>query len=635
MPAEGPQRRTLLLQRTLSRHPHGRPFVNRHQQAPFLPQRRWLWPALLVSLLLHLLAITAITRGLGMGPVRDDEAIRARLIQVVRFEPQPLAASRQTAARGRQMEPWPGGAGPRPLEVAESLTFWPSALQSLPAPRSAQAARSALPGRYEVATRPDTYSADYGAGAFAATAGGALGAARAARDAARSESLDLLRVHDLARGRERAVVLIDPDLRRGITGFVNLTRLNLRGVGGGRSGLDALARHMRDHTDLLVQVRNLGADDVSDPDLMKDPVHFLIQGGGMPPIGDWPLLQLNEEEKAFFERYMRSGGLLFFEGSYRFLGEASTFLRERLGADAGIRPLPASDPLYSAFYTFESGFPGENKRQWAYLANLPRSWAYPALQRPEPVAAVVPANLDPTLVETGTEPDKLGLWGVALGDTLVAVLSDLGLHDSWVTAMSQEDGVAIDGAPALYAGTNLIVHSLTRRGTTARQRALPAWVKRRPRVAAIDLSPGDSSLAAPGASDPALDDVLDASLAVVRAPLGTPLGRGGVTVRVDGRYTVELLRQTRHGVVLHNLPPGQHWVELVHDGATEGVGVDLRGGTVTTMVFDVSRLAMLRRLRLRVQAEQIAADAWRRTFSDLDIEEVFLGEDGSLLAPLD
>ncbi len=113
----------------------------------------------------------------------------------------------------------------------------------------------------------------------------------------------------------------------------------------------------------------------------------------------------------------------------------------------------------------------------------------------------------------------------------------------------------------------------------------------------------------------------------MRAPLGTSLGAGGVAVRVDGRYRIDVLRASCSGLLLHNLHPGDHWVELEYAGQVEGIEVVLYGGLVATVTFGVSRLAMLRSIHLEIQSTQVAAAAWSGTFSDLDMEEVFLEED--------
>jgi hypothetical protein len=102
---------------------------------------------------------------------------------------------------------------------------------------------------------------------------------------------------------------------------------------------------------------------------------------------------------------------------------------------------------------------------------------------------------------------------------------------------------------------------------------------------------------------------------------------------VNGQHRVDLLRATRHGVLLHNLDPGTHWIEVEYDGEVEGMDVDLRGGSVTTVTFGVRRLAMLHSVHLEVQPVRVPLEAWASSFSDLDVEEVFLQADDSLALP--
>lgn len=596
------------------------------RRIPFTRRHRVILPYLLLSVIAHLLSVTLIAD--WRQRAIDKKVFEARLMQVVRFEPRRLMAQHPVDSPRTEMEYRPTEITQRPIEEVTQFQA-PPPLEAVPEP--VVAIRT-----IDVATREDTFRAER-----AQDVTRALAQMLESRDSLRRESFDLMRIQDLAQGRERAVVLVDPTSRRHITGFVNLTRLRLRGAGGGPlirldalppaggSGLEALARFMRDHTDLLVQVRSEVAESVRDPSLMEDPVHFLIEGGGRTLIEDWPLLQLTTEERAFLAAYMRQGGLLFFEGRSRFNSQAVDLLQELLGSDAGIRPLPVDHPIYHAFYTFPAGFPGENKSQWNYLEDIPGSWVYPERQYADlpPTPIDGPVNLDPTLGLTDDSGiDPLGLWGVSLGDTLVAVVSDLDLHTHWFGSLSENEEIAIDSAPALYTGVNLIVNALTRKGTVARSRALPAWRRTRPRVGPEVVSI-DSLHDSSDQVDPGLYDALDASIAIVRAPLGTSLGAGGVAVRVDGRYRIDVLRASRSGLLLHNLHPGDHWIELEYAGQVEGIEVVLHGGLVATVTFGVSRLAMLRSVHLEVQSTQVAAAAWSATFSDLDMEEVFLEED--------
>ena len=605
-------------------------------------RHRVLLPFLFLSVLLHVLSFMMVLD--WRQQELAAEVFKARLRQVARFEPRRLVAERPVAAPPTKMKFRPNQATASPIKEATRLAA-PPPIDIVPEPVFVRQ-------NIDVATRADTFQADR-----VDDVSRAMAQIEESRDEARRESFDLLRVHDLAQGHERAVVLLDPTNRRNITGFVNLTRLRLRGAGGGPlilragdeeptggSGLEALARYMRDHTDLLVQVRQQVVESVADPTLMDDPVHFLIEGGGTRLIDDWPLLQLAADEREFLEAYMRQGGLVFLEGSSRFLAQAVELMKELLGDDAGIRPLPAEHPIYHSYRTFPAGFPGENKRQWDYMANMPQSWVYPISQSSDLPAATIsgPLNLDPNagaFEDDGLDP--LGLWGVSLGDTLVAIVSDLNLHENWFGANSQDDAVAVNGAPALVTGVNLIVHALTRRGAVAKSRALPAWLQMRPKTPSVtgaasndpaDESFGDSFTGA-GEVDPGLYDALDGSIAIVRAPLGTTLGAGGVTVRVDGEHRVDVLRANRHGLMLHNLASGDHWIQLEYADEVEGIDVRLRGGQVATVTFRLSRVAMLKSVHLQLQEAQVAAAAWRVIFSDLDMEEVFFEEDDSFPLP--
>ncbi len=542
------------------------------------------------------------------------EKFRARLRQVPRFEPKRLANTKPRNVPMRQMEYHRQEARvqERPDLVAPD--------QDIPLLSPPELARVLRP--FAIAAKADTFSPEVSE----RQAERAMASTEALRDSLRGESLDLLRVQDLAAaGNLPAVVLIGPTNRRDVTGFVTLRRVRLRGAGGGTRGLEALARHMRDHTQLLVQVDPRKHDYFLNPELLRDPIHFLFGGGGLRLSGDWPLLQVGEREKEMLRQYVQGGGLLFIEGSNRFLQSAAQLMQEVVGADGGMRPLPPTHPVYHAFFDFDSGFPSEDKGIYFMLESRPTTWDYP-IRAPDEVVEAAP-NVNPDLEEIAQPAQPpAGLWGVELEGRLVAILSDIRLHDAWVGSMALNENTALDlqSGPKLAAGVNLIVYALTREEGTAVRRALPAWVQKRPvdrPSAAIDDT---SSRADPDAGfDESLYDHLDGAVAVVCAPLGASFGPGSVRIRVGG-HDVELFRDDLQGVILNQLPPGEHWVEIAWRGKSETALATVKGRQISTVTLSVQRLAMLHRILVEVQPDVVGYDDWLHTFDDLEVQEIFL-----------
>ena len=91
-------------------------------------------------------------------------------------------------------------------------------------------------------------------------------------------SMDLLRLEDMARAnKDHAAIIPSRATRRDLSGYVNFTQLRVYGAGSGRGALDALSRYLRDHTDLLAQVRDKTYELFLSEQLLKDPIHFLFE----------------------------------------------------------------------------------------------------------------------------------------------------------------------------------------------------------------------------------------------------------------------------------------------------------------------------------------------------------------------
>ena len=439
-------------------------------------------------------------------------------------------------------------------------------------------------------------------------------------------SMDLLRIEDMARAnKDHAAVIGSRTTRRDLSGYVNFTQLRVYGAGSGRGALDALSRYVRDHTHLLAQVRDKTYQYFLSEQLLKDPVHFLFEDT-LSAYDPNILTKFSAEEKALLGRYLREGGLLFIDGTNRYLREMKDHLREILGAEARLAPIPTSHPLYHSFYEFGGGFPGEDRSRSRYMEGN-RSWYYPtnnrndllALQE-EQVAIVSGAESEQ---EAGPLHPSEGLWGVEMDGELVAVLSDLGFEGKWRASFSTEGEVTGISTYALMAGTNILVYALTRKSGITPQLPPPTWMPGQRPVAMVQEAPLAIDVAV---ADELLFDDLDAWLALVVAPIGSEITED-ITVRLDGRYSLELLKRGYQGLIFHNLSAGMHWVELSYGGQTQQVEVDLKGGKVTTLTFALNRFAFVVRLRVQEQEERADWQRWSAAFADLEVEEIYLAAD--------
>ena len=448
-------------------------------------------------------------------------------------------------------------------------------------------------------------------------------------------SMDLLRIVDMARAnKDHAAVIIDPSSRRDLMGYVNFTQLRVYGAGSGRGVLDALTRYLRDNSRILAQVRAESYDYFLSENLLKDPVHFLLEGGGMPAYRDEVMTQFSREEKDMLERYLRGGGFLFIEGSNRYLREMRSHLRSILGSEATLLPVPLSHPLYHAFYDFGGGFPGEDKARATKMEDNP-TWYYPTQAFDEQPAAEQIAFFNPNAADGGEaeEPPRQGIWGVEMEGQLVAILSDMGLHQIWGLSFNAE---AAGDEPVLYslmAGANIVAYALTRDGGRTPKLPPPAWMQKRP-VAKMQTPLDEPERMVERAMvDGDIFSALDASLAIVQAPLGSAI-EGEIQLRLDGRYSLELLKTGYNGILLHNLPAGEHWIELRYGEQTQQLEFNLQGGRILTLNFALNRFAFMTQLRLGQQDEQVSLGQWNKAFSDLEIEEIYLAEDREWLEHL-
>ena len=442
-------------------------------------------------------------------------------------------------------------------------------------------------------------------------------------------AMDLLRLVDLARAnKDHAAVIRDPASRRDLAGYVNFTQLRVNGAGSGRGALDAISRYLRDHTRILARVRDDTYEYFLSEHLLQDPVHFLFQDGGLTRYDDNVLTMFSPEEKALMGRYLRGGGFLFIEGNNRFLREMKGHLRSVLGADGVLAPLPLSHMIYHSFFDFGGGFPGEDKARVADVGTNP-TWYYPAQNREDLVAVQEAATaITPNAIEAIGDalPPPQGLWGVEYKGHLVAVLSDLGLHQNWLASFAADSDGIEPVTYSLMAGTNVIVYGLTRDDGMTPKLPPPAWMQGQKPEAALQEPDWERGTVSYDTDTEELFDDLDASLALIQAPIGSEV-LDDLTVRLDGRYTLETFKRGYQGLLFHNLPAGVHWIEIRYGGQTQQLEVDLKGGRVTTLTFALNRFAFVAQLRMQEQNERVGMRRFSDAFSDLDFEEIYLAED--------
>ncbi|NKB67012.1 MAG: DUF4159 domain-containing protein [Candidatus Latescibacteria bacterium] len=551
---------------------------------------------------------------------QEAEVFRSRLAHIYRFEPKRLTAAKPKEVPKVEMEylaVQPEGPRDIPDANPEQTVPVPPSLEEPPPPTFLSDPQVAI------GVKSDTFEvAEDGRARMVSPT--EMGLARAEG----REDLDLLRIEDMARAnKDHAVVFPDLASRRDISGYVNFTRLRLSGVGSNAEGaLDALARHLRDYTQILAQVNRRQFDFFLSEELLKDPIHFMLEGGGLTYTNSDRVTNISEEEYTLLGRYLRGGGFLYIEGGGRFRREMVSHVKSALKGEGRVFEIPATHPIYHSYYDFPGGFPGEDKGDKQDIGGL--SWYYPSFS-PRELALQEEENtqlFNPQAEQTD-RPPPLGMWGVELNGDLVAVLSDMNFHPSWRGDIDATDAQEIDALPALTAATNIVVYALSRKEGLATKAERPAWAHSRPDFQSLEMEPYRGV----EWDDAALGDQLDASLALVQSPLGSSIGDGGLRLRLDGRYSLELLRGGTNGILLHNLPAGTHWLDLEYGGKSRQVEVDLRGGRVLTLTFGLNRLAFVTQLRLKVQEDQVGLLEWLATFSDLEIEEIFLDQDNAVL----
>ena len=184
---------------------------------------------------------------------------------------------------------------------------------------------------------------------------------------------ELLNVGDLDFGRFQAILIQDPDNKRNIKGFFNMTVIDYdladKSTDRFPTAVEELMRYIRDHTRVNARIEGTTLR-LSDPSVMKSPFIYLT--------GNSAVFQFTNTEKENFGEYLKNGGFLFaeeirqadsesgldgknagvqgtlFDRQFKALMEDPTVL----GSDGSKwQKIPKDHDLYYSFFDFEDGPP--------------------------------------------------------------------------------------------------------------------------------------------------------------------------------------------------------------------------------------------------------------------------------------
>ena len=248
---------------------------------------------------------------------------------------------------------------------------------------------------------------------------------------------ELLNVGDLDIGRYQAILIRDPDNKRAIRGFFNMTVIDYDIADKNRdrfpTAVEELMRYMRDHTQINARIEGTTLE-FSDPRIMDAPLLYMT--------GNDAVLQISNTEKTNLGEYLKNGGFLYAEEIRQ--ADADTKLD---GKEAGVSGTPfdrqfkalMKDPLVL----------GSDGSKWQ---KMPKShelyysfWDFPD----GPPMGGAPAG------------NVFDLEMLELRGRVAVVFSDLNISYYW------GDPLADARERGLQFGVNLIVFALTQPGGIA------------------------------------------------------------------------------------------------------------------------------------------------------------------------
>ena len=248
---------------------------------------------------------------------------------------------------------------------------------------------------------------------------------------------ELLNVADLDYGRFQAILIQDPENKKNIRGFFNMTVVDydLADKSADRfpTAVEELMRYMRDHTRIKAKIEGTTVR-LSDTRVMKAPFIYMT--------GNSAILQLTRTEKGNLGDYLRNGGFLYAEEIRK--TAASGTLE---GQDAGVEGT-LFDRQFKALMKEPDVLGTEGSRWQKVVKSHPLFYSFFDFADGPPMGGAPGGNV-------------FDLEMLELRGRVAVVFSDLNISWYWgdQQAEARERG--------LQFGVNLIVYALTQPGGIA------------------------------------------------------------------------------------------------------------------------------------------------------------------------
>jgi hypothetical protein len=375
--------------------------------------------------------------------------------------------------------------------------------------------------------------------------------------------LELLRVQDLDTGRDRAVMLMDSDDRKNLSGTFNVTLVDFQGAEFYDVAMPNLVQYLNAKTGIVARIAGKRIE-LSSPELFKIPFLYMT--------GRDRMLLFTEVALENLGRYLREGGFAFIEDiGQRMRGtpfdqQMRSVLRQVLGSDAKFFVLPKDHPIYHSYYDFYDG-PPLGGDFWDYGQDKP--------------------------LEQGRRGNVDYLEGIEIEGRLTVLFSDVNLSSYWGSphAEGRERG--------LQFGVNIIAYALTQAGGLARRIAmLPKPVR-------------------------SYEGDVDCYLSVFLGKSAEEVDLGKVVVLLDDRKLKGVFDEAGYvGFVVSGLRGGKRRAEVRYEDQSAAIDVVLKGGHVVAVTFGLDRLAFARRLWVRDDGEYETYKDWKAHYAKMDIRVI-------------